>query len=75
MSAQALMLALNGGTGHRLGDWLAATFVNLYGAGSADDLAGRSNAYIAALFQQDFVQKGPKLVAPSSSWFDLARSC
>src|SRR5262249_23148438 len=32
-NGQALILALNGGgTSHQLGDWLAATFVNLYGA-------------------------------------------
>jgi hypothetical protein len=62
-NGQALILALNGGTGHQLGDWLAATFVGLYGASSANDLAGKSNADIAALFQQDFLQKGPKLDA------------
>jgi len=62
-NGQALIRAFNGGTGHQLGDWLAATFVNLYGANSANDLAGRSNAYIAALFQQDFLQKGQKLDA------------
>src|SRR5262249_46644311 len=49
-NGQALILALNGGgTSHELGDWLAATFANLYGANSANDLAGKSNAYIAAL--------------------------
>ncbi len=63
-NGQALILALNGGgASHELGDWLAATFVNLYGANSANDLAGKSNAYVAALFQQDFVQKGMKLDA------------
>jgi hypothetical protein len=62
-NGQALIRAFNGGTGHQLGDWLAATFVNLYGARSANDLAGQSNAAIAALFQQDFLQKGPKLDA------------
>jgi hypothetical protein len=60
---QALILAFNGGTGHQLGDWLAATLVNLYGANSANNLAGKSNSYIAALFQQDFLQKGQKLDA------------
>jgi hypothetical protein len=48
---------------YELGDWLAATFVNMYGARSGNDLAGQSNAYVAALFQQDFLQKGPKLDA------------
>jgi hypothetical protein len=63
-NGQALILAFNGGgASHELGDWLAATFVNLYGANSGNGLAGKSNAYIAALFQQDFLQKGPKLDA------------
>jgi hypothetical protein len=63
-NGQALILALNGGgSSHELGDWLAATFVNLYGANSGNDLAGQSNAYVAALFQQDFLEKGPKLDA------------
>jgi hypothetical protein len=61
---QALILALNGGgSGHELGDWLAATFVNLYEANSGNNLAGQSNSYVAALFQQDFLQQGPKLDA------------
>jgi hypothetical protein len=63
-NGQALIKSLNGGgTSHQLGDWLAATFVNMYGADSANDLAGKNNAYIAALFQQDFLQKGQKLDA------------
>ena len=37
--------------------------MNLYGANSGNNLAGKSNAYIAALFQQDFLQKGVKLDA------------
>jgi hypothetical protein len=40
-----------------------ATFVNLYRAGSGNDLAGKGNAYVAALFQADFVMKGVKLDA------------
>src|SRR5262249_26150173 len=63
-NGQALILALNGGgTSHELGDWLAATFSNLYGANSNNNLAGKSNADIAALFQQDFLEHGPKLDA------------
>jgi hypothetical protein len=62
-NGQALIKALNGGTGHQLGDWLAATLPNMFGASSANDLAGQSNAAIAALFQQDFVMKGVKLDA------------
>jgi hypothetical protein len=63
-NGQALILAFNGGgTSHQLGDWLAATFVNLYGANSGNNLMGKNNAYVAALFQQDFQQQGPKLDA------------
>jgi probable HAF family extracellular repeat protein len=63
-NGQALILALNGGGGsHELGDWLAATFVNLYGTNSGNDLAGKNNAYVAAQFQQDFARQGPKLDA------------
>jgi streptogramin lyase len=39
-------------------NWLAATLPSTFGS-----LAGRSNAYVAALFQQDFVMKGVKLDA------------
>jgi hypothetical protein len=63
-NGQALINAFNGGgTSTQLGDWLAATFVNMYGANSANDLAGKNNAYIANLFHQDFLQKGQKLDA------------
>jgi hypothetical protein len=63
-NGQALILALNGGgTSHQLGDWLATTFVNLYGANSGNDLAGQSNASVAALFQQHFLDSRPKLDA------------
>jgi hypothetical protein len=44
-------------------NWLAATLPNIFGKNSANDLAGQSNAYVAALFQQDFVLKGVKLDA------------
>src|SRR5206468_4606235 len=54
-NGQALILALNGGgNSHELGDWLAASFSNLYGASSGNNLAGKSNDSIAALFQKDF---------------------
>jgi hypothetical protein len=61
---QALILGLNGGSGHQLGDWLAATLPNIFGANAgSSDLAGQSNAAVAALFQQDFLQQGVKLDA------------
>jgi hypothetical protein len=45
-------------------NWLAATLPNTFGihAGS-NNLAGQSNAFVAALFQQDFVLQGVKLDA------------
>jgi uncharacterized delta-60 repeat protein len=44
-------------------NWLAATLPSIFGANSGNNLAGKSNAYVAALFQQDFLQKGVKLDA------------
>jgi parallel beta-helix repeat protein len=64
-NGQALILALNGGgTSTRLADWLAATMPNTFGihAGS-NNLSGKNNAFVAALFQQDFLMKGVKLDA------------
>jgi hypothetical protein len=64
-NGQALIKALNGGgASTQLGDWLAATLPSMFGqyAGS-NNLAGKSNASIAALFQQDFLQTGQKLDA------------
>jgi titin len=62
---QALILALNGGScSTQLADWLAATLPNIYGAGAGGrDLTGKTNADVAALFQNDFAQRGPKLEA------------
>jgi parallel beta-helix repeat protein len=62
---QALINALNGGSSStQLGNWLAATLPNTFGAhAGSSNLAGKSNAYIAALFQQDFVMRGVKLDA------------
>jgi hypothetical protein len=63
-NGQALIKVLNGGTGHQLGDWLAATLPNTFGASAgSNDLTGQSNGYVAALFQRDFVLKGVKLDA------------
>jgi hypothetical protein len=44
-------------------NWLAATLPNMFGASSGNDLTGRTNADVAALFQQDFALKGVKLDA------------
>jgi hypothetical protein len=64
-NGQALIKALNGGsTSTQLGNWLAATLPNTFGANAgSNNLTGKSNAYIAALFQQDFLMKGVKLDA------------
>jgi hypothetical protein len=63
-SGQALIKAFNGGTGTQLADWLAATMPNTFGVhAGANNLTGKSNAAVAALFQQDFVMKGVKLDA------------
>src|SRR5262249_12535367 len=63
-NGQALIPALNrGGNSPELGDWVALTFEHMYGAESANELRGKNNAYIAALSQQDFLQKGIKLDA------------
>jgi hypothetical protein len=64
-NGQALILALNGGSSStQLADWLAATMPNIFGAGAGShNLTGKSNADVAALFQSDFAQTGPKLDA------------
>ena len=63
-NGQALIKSLNGGVGTELADWLAATLPNMFGihAGS-NNLTHKSNAYVANLFQQDFLLKGVKLDA------------
>jgi len=53
-SGQALILSFNGGASHtELANWLSTNFANLYGAGAGvHDLAGLTNANVAALFQK-----------------------
>ncbi len=62
---QSLIRSLNDNElSTQLGDWLAATFGNLYGAGAGtNSLAGKSNAYVADYFSTLFKMKGPKLGA------------
>jgi hypothetical protein len=64
-NGQALIKALNGGaTATQLGNWLAATLPHVFGAQAGNNnLTGKTNAYIATLFQSDFVLKGVKLDA------------
>jgi hypothetical protein len=69
-NGQALIVALNGGsTSTQLADWLPATLPNIYGAGAGShNLAGKSNADLAALIQSDFwrpdVDHGPDARQP-----------
>jgi VCBS repeat-containing protein len=60
---QQLLLALNGGASStQLGNWLAATFPNLYGAGAGpNNLAGKTNAQVAALYVTLFKRTGQSL--------------
>jgi hypothetical protein len=45
-------------------NWLAATLPHMFGIGAgSNNLTGQSNAYVAALFQQDFVLQGVKVDA------------
>src|SRR5207237_7583878 len=63
-NGQALIKSFNGGTGIAMADWLAATLPNMFGVNAGgNNLTGKSNAYVAALFQQDFLLKGVKLDA------------
>jgi hypothetical protein len=64
-NGQALIKSLNGGASStQLGDWLAATLPNMFGANAgANNLAGKSNAQVAAFFQTAFLVKGQKLDA------------
>jgi hypothetical protein len=64
-NGQALIKSFNGGaTATQLASWLAATLPDTFGAhAGSNNLTGKSNADVAALFQQDFLLKGVKLDA------------
>jgi|GEM_PF-5973545 len=68
-NGQALIKALpvvtnTDGSVTSVGNWLAATLPHMFGADAGNnDLTGKSNAFVAALFQQDFLLKGVKLDA------------
>ena len=64
-NGQSLIKSLNGGgASTQLGDWLAATLPNLFGASSGmNDLAGKTNDFIASFFRSRFVVHGQKLDA------------
>jgi hypothetical protein len=46
-----------------LGNWLATNFVNLYGANSANNLAGDTNSQVAAFFMQLYNNPAQKAAA------------
>jgi hypothetical protein len=62
-NGQALIGSFNGGpTAMALGNWLAASFSNLFGAGAgSNNLAGMTNAQVAAFYLNSFNQSGLKL--------------
>jgi hypothetical protein len=66
-NGQALIKSLNGGgtagTANQLGNWLAATFPNMFGSASGCNLAGKTNAQVAAYYETLFVVRGDKLEA------------
>ena len=64
-NGQALLNALNGGpTAKNLGNWLATNFPNLWGANAGpNNLAGKTNAQVAAFYLTEFNVKGQKLDA------------
>ena len=54
-------MALNGGpSSTKLGNWLASNFPYLYGAHSSNNMAGKSNTAVAALFLAFFNEGGQK---------------
>jgi hypothetical protein len=61
-NGQALLQSLNGGAGTQLGDWLAATLPDLFGA-TGHNLAGSTNVQVAGYFQVLFATRGDKLEA------------
>jgi hypothetical protein len=64
-NGQALIESFNGGsTATALGNWLAATFPNLYGTGAGtSSLAGKSSAQVATYFQALFALGGTQVQA------------
>jgi hypothetical protein len=65
-NGQKLLTSLNGGpSAKNLGNWLATNFPRLWGAqAGANNLAGKTNAQVAAFFLQVFSAKGgPKTEA------------
>jgi hypothetical protein len=68
-NGQALLNGLNGGPNAKnLGNWLASNFPNLWGANAGvNNLAGKTNAQVAAFYLTKFNVKGMKLDAQMMS--------
>ena len=64
-NGQAILSALNGGpSAKNLGNWLATNFPNLWGANAGpNNLAGKTNAQVAAFYLTKFKATGMKLDA------------
>lgn len=63
-NGQALIDSLNGGSSAtNLANWLATSFPYLYGAKSSNNLTGKTNADVAALFTTFFGASGQKTSA------------
>jgi len=64
-NGQALIKAMNGSVNSTaLGNWLAASFPNMYGSGTgANNMSGKTNAQVAASFLTKFNVTGQKLDA------------
>jgi len=60
-NGQAVIACLNGGpTATKLATWLSSNFPYLYGAKSSNNLTGKTNADVAALFLTFFQKTGAK---------------
>jgi len=63
-NGQALLRSLNGGSDStQLGNWLAATFPNMYGVDAGDnDLTGMTNAEVVDFYSTMFCRKKKEAV-------------
>ena len=71
-NGQRLIKSLNGGADStQLGDWLATTFPNMYGAeAGANDLTGATNAEVASFYKYQLFKKKGKNQLPGPSKVD-----
>jgi len=71
-NGQRLINSLNGGSAStQLGDWLAATFPNMYGPeAGANDLTGKTNAQVAEFYKELFRRNAKTAVGGGSPKVD-----